>query len=719
MSSCCCWALIVTSSVVAAWTSGADDGTRAKALLVQAIGKVDAGDVPGAVAGFSKLVDEHPDVVEGYVNLGAVLESVGKRDQARAVYELGLTRAPTVTLVEAPTGARFETLLCRFLMVDKQKRKLANPLHHAREELTKHNEGLQKWGIRSPVKDIDVMMAALRDPHPDDAVMADMCNRATATNDADWSSFVDLGKMQILVDDYADAITSLSRAKSLLRKQNDPALSARVKEVTMLLDDLFRSQYRLNTYRAEDADRALRYQRAAARNLPVARNIQNVGTIMLYSRPLDARARTYIDKAGRVRVDEVNKALPQSQRRRHVHRWEDIADDVAVLATAPEFGIAPGQVYRVRGTSDDQEYMALSYGDRIPVAFTERQLIVATLTNVTMEASTGVLYNDDAVFFGAHAHSTSDYTGGTLPDQQVVDVPGAVVSIDPSNKLNYYHWTTEGLAGIALTLHYYPDARIMLPDNVFAREALDLFDIDPGRVVWYDPKAPNRESPGAQRYRIETLMRVDWRDVPGGHVVGPVDDPWRIIQPAAAGIRLARRHLLSKVRHEARPKVIYVSRADAGYIRVVQDEERLLRALRAVVGPDCLHVFVAEPGKKPGVDTHESKTLLEQVALFASAELVIGPHGAGLSNIVFARDGCDLVYFPTNPMVDNCFAHLAAAVNARLHPVDAVTAYYFGPYHLDDAKIQAVVDTVTRVIQSRGWTIGGVCANSDVDVKEL
>ncbi|CEO99059.1 hypothetical protein PBRA_007173 [Plasmodiophora brassicae] len=309
----------------------------------------------------------------------------------------------------------------------------------------------------------------------------------------------------------------------------------------------------------------------------------------------------------------------------------------------------------------------------------------------------------------------TDYTGGTLPHQKVVDVPGTVVSIDPSNKLNYYHWTTEGLAGIALTLHYYPDARIMLPDNVFAREALDLFDIDPGRVVWYDPKAPTRESPGAQRYRIEALMRVDWRDVPGGHVVGPVDDPWRIHQPAAAGIRLARRHLLSKVRHEAGPKVIYVSRADAGYIRVVQDEERLLRALRAIVGPGCLHVFVAEPGKKPGVDAHESKTLLEQVALFASAELVIGPHGAGLSNIMFARDGCDLVYFPTNPMVDNCFAHLAAAVNARLHPVDAVTAYYFGPYHLDDAKIQAVVDTVTRVIQSRGWTIGSVCPTNDDD----
>lgn len=50
--------------------------------------------------------------------------------------------------------------------------------------------------------------------------------------------------------------------------------------------------------------------------------------------------------------------------------------------------------------------------------------------------------------------------------------------------------------------------------------------------------------------------------------------------------------------------------------------------------------------------------LNEQVSSFRSAELVIGPHGAGLTNLLFARENAALLYFPTKPMVGGSMSSL-------------------------------------------------------------
>lgn len=95
-------------------------------------------------------------------------------------------------------------------------------------------------------------------------------------------------------------------------------------------------------------------------------------------------------------------------------------------------------------------------------------------------------------------------------------------------------------------------------------------------------------------------------------------------------------------------------------------------------------------------------TMLGQASLFSQAHLVIGPHGAGLTNILFAQPGASLVYFPMTPVVDSCFAHLAAVVNASLHVVPEMSAYYLGPYKATVEAVNAVIATVDRVIGERG-----------------
>ena len=57
-----------------------------------------------------------------------------------------------------------------------------------------------------------------------------------------------------------------------------------------------------------------------------------------------------------------------------------------------------------------------------------------------------------------------------------------------------------------------------------------------------------------------------------------------------------------------------------------------------------------------------SETVLEQAAMFQGAALVIGAHGAGLSNLVFCESGASLILFPMQPhVVHTCVASFPPA----------------------------------------------------------
>lgn len=77
----------------------------------------------------------------------------------------------------------------------------------------------------------------------------------------------------------------------------------------------------------------------------------------------------------------------------------------------------------------------------------------------------------------------------------------------------------------------------------------------------------------------------------------------------------------------ATPKRIFISRADAEVRRVTNEAEIMER-----LGPLGFERVVCE---------HLS--FGEQIALFASAEAVVAPHGAGLANIAFCREGAVVV----------------------------------------------------------------------------
>ncbi len=91
-----------------------------------------------------------------------------------------------------------------------------------------------------------------------------------------------------------------------------------------------------------------------------------------------------------------------------------------------------------------------------------------------------------------------------------------------------------------------------------------------------------------------------------------------------------------------------------------------------------------------------SLTVTDQRALFASAEIVVAPHGAGLTNIVWARSGTKLVELMPRGHANPCFMDLASQAGVAYGVVpsvveeDGVNPIYAG-FGVDPADVAVLV----------------------------
>lgn len=196
-------------------------------------------------------------------------------------------------------------------------------------------------------------------------------------------------------------------------------------------------------------------------------------------------------------------------------------------------------------------------------------------------------------------------------------VPGRVFVLgDEIQPPNYCHWlldalprldclgSTDDCSSVSVAV-----APLTAP---FQRETLHRCGFDDAHIVELGPM---------QALRADELLVTS--DLP--------DPPHPAFKAAAWALRFLRRRLGSPdpagAGAGATPRRIYVSRADSAGRRVV-NEDALLAALRPLG-----FVPVALAGM----------TVQAQAALFADAEMIVGPHGAGLTNAVFAPPGTGLL----------------------------------------------------------------------------
>jgi hypothetical protein len=171
----------------------------------------------------------------------------------------------------------------------------------------------------------------------------------------------------------------------------------------------------------------------------------------------------------------------------------------------------------------------------------------------------------------------------------------------------YYHWVTEVLPRLsALDTLIGDDVRILInsPLNAWQRQSLELLGYGARTYI----------SLGEQYVRAEMLYLPSF-----------VGDP----SPHPFACRWLRERLLPVPDPTAKPRRLYVTRRLARGRRVANEQE--LEPILINFGFEIIEA--------------ESLTFLEQVCLFSQAEVVAGPHGAGLCNVLFAPAGCKVLEF--------------------------------------------------------------------------
>jgi hypothetical protein len=236
---------------------------------------------------------------------------------------------------------------------------------------------------------------------------------------------------------------------------------------------------------------------------------------------------------------------------------------------------------------------------------------------------------------------------------------GTALLLGAPNGDNYYHWLLDSV----------PRWKILQAANF-----LDYnFVLLPSRPVKYQDEILDRLNvPPAKRLRCGKNFVHQFEKL----VVPAMPFPVEAV-PAWACVWL-RTLFPEKI---SGPEKIYLSRRGAGGRRLINEAE-LQMALET-------RGFVSLQPEKLSV--------AEQAKLLSSARCVVAPHGAALTNLVFAPPGALLFELFHPQHKNNCYVNLAAAGGQRYASLDGTAINHVGDQKLEYAvDVSAVLETLGR-----------------------
>ena len=198
----------------------------------------------------------------------------------------------------------------------------------------------------------------------------------------------------------------------------------------------------------------------------------------------------------------------------------------------------------------------------------------------------------------------------------------------------YYHWLNDVLPRLYILekFEHLQSIPLLLPSGLTQNqyESLHLLGISRDRIIEFD----------GGHWQVDRLYFPSFLSRTGNS------------RPQA--VSWLRNHFWKELgiqvgRGDTRRSRLYISRRDAECRRIVNEEE--------------LVDFLESRGFKGIVPGELS--FAEQVRIFSQAEIIIGPHGSGLANMVFTPPGATLIeLFPPN-YINCCYWALANACNNR------------------------------------------------------
>ncbi len=234
---------------------------------------------------------------------------------------------------------------------------------------------------------------------------------------------------------------------------------------------------------------------------------------------------------------------------------------------------------------------------------------------------------------------------GTLAMRQgrETKMPGTHVTVLAGGKTNYFHSAIEGAARIC-----------MIPGEILAGASSILF-----------PRGASHQPEMLEMLGLPASLRMVAADDADSFKVDRLLFPWSVHGQSSyhSVVNTFFDRMSAGVADGAAvfPRRFYVDRRGTAQ-RVLDGEDEVVCALLA------LGIVPVRP---------ETLSFADQIRLFRGAELIVAPHGAGLTNIGFARPGCQVLELHMDAYVNWCFRHLAAL---RGVAYDCVVGRALGPW---------------------------------------
>ncbi len=253
-----------------------------------------------------------------------------------------------------------------------------------------------------------------------------------------------------------------------------------------------------------------------------------------------------------------------------------------------------------------------------------------TLTDVVLDPARAMLATLDGRLIRETRYlvSDEDYTSyAVLPGQlhEVEEKRAIVIGFNRAWR-NHYHWMAQSLPAIHHACLPHPAGKVLAvpPLSTMQQESLALLGLDDVDRLLFVPGA---------KYRLSTAVHMAFLTGAGAYEVSKATAfTFDRLKAGAAPPSRGRRRL-------------YVARSDTTRRQVRNEAE--LGALLRTRGFDLVC---------PG-----DHSLREQIALFDSASIVVGVHGAGLTNLGFCRPGTPVLEMMPDGYLNPCMAMLAQA----------------------------------------------------------
>jgi len=292
----------------------------------------------------------------------------------------------------------------------------------------------------------------------------------------------------------------------------------------------------------------------------------------------------------------------------------------------------------------------------------------------------GIMITDNKNLFVGKNHFFPYTTEYVILKKKVVTIKDTVLSLNICNQTNYFHILIELVTRICLLEKYksLKDIKIMVSNNLpsYGREMLNCFDFK--EIIYYDDET----------FHCDEIVYVN---------IGVEDDEyndcWGCYLPSKKAIDVTFEKFINMYGDENQDenqdeneKVVYISRGNTPVRNVINEDLLINKVLKPLYGDDLIifdndYLSKSKPNEK-------FKT---QVSLFNKAKLVIGPHGAGLTNILFCKKDTPVIEFSMKPNCNRCFEYIAKYrdlnhISLKLFTAFYNTGYTFENKHVDEMR---------------------------------